>query len=285
MRNLFLLTCLSVLLTFCSKDPLTPSVGTDTIPGAVIPPPVITLPVDTFLTTPIDTPTGTPPGPLLRRITQAGVLQTEFVYNSKWQLVRTVLHNSPVGGITAEKVYRYDYSGMLTRIESRMNFGSSRPMYDTSYSVMYYDANKRVKEIRTYRIKNRVTIFASIIKQDFDAQGRVISEGVYGDSASAQPNHKQTYEYDTRGNIVKVQYTQSNFNQTSTSTTLYEYDQKNNPYRGKWTNPYGSSMNNVVKMISNDGSIQITNFKSYTAQGYPALVNDPNGLDYVYEYY
>lgn len=293
MRTFILFICLAALLTSCVKDIPDQPVPVDTLTGPV----VITVPispVDSFWVISTDVPTGVPSEPMLKRETvQGGKIAAEYFYNSKWLLTRYINHDLNRNVISAETVNRYNYAGLLERVDKRINYSSSSiPMYDTSFALLYYDANKRLKETVNYRIKNKVVIFASRAIPQYDAQGRTISVGIY-DSTATQLYNKNTYEYNSQGNIIKSMFFQTSYlsGASPSVTYIYEFDQKKNPRMNQWILPYGSNVNNVIKHVSTwhiSGSppaTAITTFKTYNAQGYPTLVNEDNGLDYVYEYY
>jgi hypothetical protein len=279
MTKLLLVVWVSVLFISCVKSPLGPVPGVDTTGAGV----VITPPAGPSA----DTPTGPPPRPLLKKITQAGITSTEFVYNKKWQLVKTIMYSPGLNTTINVQTYLYDYEGTLIRTDNIANMSSSMtvPLYDSSFALLYYNADKRVKESRTYRLVKGKTVFASRLIPEYDAQGRTIVAGLYADSTNTtQFNHRNTYEYDSRGNIVKRVYDQFNFNQASSSVSTYEYDDKKNPYWGIWVFPWGGSINNVIK-ITEGSTTSVIRIKAYNALGYPTLVHESNGFDYEYIYY
>lgn len=87
------------------------------------------------------------------------------------------------------------------------------------------------------------------------------------------------YEYDPRGNLIQVTYSDGN-------ATHYEYDNKINPFyrmnqRPGWISPFNKSPNNVIKATGRE------NFErtfEYNEEGLPIRLLEDNGLTYSYYY-
>lgn len=235
--------------------------------------------------------TGYGKGQLLRILT-GSVVQTEFSYDAKERIAKTVSYNFN-GVLQSEAIYHYS-GDQLVKLEKAFNVSStmSGVQMDRSYSEMSYDANGRLTETKTYRISGSNTIYASRSVPEYDTKGRTTAVTIYDTTGKA--SFKTTYVYNADDNVIKEDFYQYNAPIQGPSTHKeYEYDQFKNPYYGKWVMPYGSNKNNIVKIIgtsyltapgiSGGASTTIIQHKQYNADGYPTLVNE-GGVDYVYEY-
>ena len=89
-----------------------------------------------------------------------------------------------------------------------------------------------------------------------------------------------TFEYDSRGNLIKETY-------PGGLSTQYTYDDKINPYykmkqRPHWISYYNKSPNNVIKATGKYINFELS--YKYSADGYPTEILDNDGTTYKYEY-
>ncbi len=230
--------------------------------------------------------------PKLARILVGGNVQSEFRYDGNGRLVTNTGYLS-LGIRASESKRYYDASGKLVKIENAFNISSAMTVekMETGYNELSYDTNGRVAEIRTYRSTNGNPQYTTRTVNEYDASGRLVTANSY-DAVSGQLFIKYTYQYNSSDNIVSSDMYQYNTGlQTPNIHYVYEYDSYANPLKDIWVMPYGANKNNISKQTVTTYSLtaapvtgtHITTYKSYTANGYPAVVNE-NGTDYLYEY-
>jgi hypothetical protein len=176
--------------------------------------------------------------------------------------------------------------------EDAINISSSLtvPLMDQSYSELSYDSNNKLKETKSYHLNGGAYQYMGKSIPDYDAEGRIIAVILY--SASNQAYAKTTYQYNTQNNITAQEFFQYNAGiQGPSFRSVYEHDNKKNPFQNIWVMPFGTNPNNITKQITTNYVVtpnpstttSLTVIKSYNSDGYPTLVNE-NGVDYVYEY-
>lgn len=249
MKKLALFVFLSVLLVSCGKSFLDPNSG-----GEVI-----------------------PPDPVLKKIMQAGKLDTQFDYDNNGKLVKaTVYYQS--GAIYSERVQRYDNDGYITKIETSRETtnGSANPKFELGYSEFVYDAGKKLTETKNYRIESGANIYTGRSVPEYNSEGRTSAVIEY--DAAGQIKGKTTYEY-FEGNAVKVNnFTGSTF--TPSGDTGYEFDKLKNPLKGIGVFPFSANQNNVTKTVT---LTHIPATYTYNSRGYPTAKTE-NGINFEYVY-
>ena len=225
-------------------------------------------------------------GTRIYRIWQDNTLATEFNYDAEGRIVRVNMGRDTHP--YSETVFLYDNNGRLIRQNNAVNMSSSSTgiRMDSSFFEFSYDANGRIAEARAYRLAKGTVIYASRRVSDYDNQGRVIAKTIYDTTGKAVD--KTTFQYDTEDNvIVQDTYSYNTGAAVLNSHSIYEYDRYNNPYKGKWVEPYGISRNNITKGSGTGYSgspISFTiEYKKYNKNGYPVLTNE-NGIECRYEY-
>jgi hypothetical protein len=249
MKKFVVIGCLSILLISCGKSFLDPNGG-----GEVIPPPDL----------------------VLKKIMQAGKLDTEYEYNSSGQFVKSTVYYSS-GGIYFERVIRYDNAGLITKIEtSRETTGSSNPKYEQAYSELFYSSQK-LTETKNYRIESGASVYTGRTVPEYNSDGRTIAVIEY--DASGQVKGKTTYDYH-EGNAVKI-YNYLGNSSTPVGDTGYEFDNLKNPLKGISTFPFSANVNNITKTVL--GATQVSATYTYNSRGYPTSKTE-NGISFEYIY-
>jgi hypothetical protein len=235
-------------------------------------------------------------GPKLSRILVNGVVSSDFEYDNKGRLIRyTDYQTSSFTGLKISETKKYyDNQGRLIKTEGAFNISSStmREQMDSGYSDMSYDANNRLIETKNYRIARAVATYASKAIPDYDAEGRTIAITLY-EAVTNRVYAKYTYQYNALGNIITDEFFQYNAGIPGPSfRSVYEHDNKQNPYQNIWGLPFGANVNNITKQVVTNyiavpanpsTTTNLSVFKNYNGDGYPTLVSE-NGVDYVYEY-
>jgi|GEM_PF-4173081 hypothetical protein len=225
-------------------------------------------------------------GTRIYRIWQNNILATEFNYDAEGRIVRVNMGRD--AHPFSETVFLYDNNGRLIRQNNAVNVSSSSTAVrmDSSFFEFSYDANGRIAEARTYRLAKGTVIYASRTVPDYDNQGRVIAKTIYDTAGKAAT--KTTFQYNSDDNIIVQDiYSFNNGAPVLNLHSTYEYDRYNNPYKGKWVEPFGISRNNITKGsetgYSSGPSSFTIEYKKYNKNGYPLLTNE-NGTECVYEY-
>lgn len=170
--------------------------------------------------------------------------------------------------------FTYEYKGgQLSKIRTTM-----RSIYSSMTALCNPEGGMKLEEAFTYNSKGQITkIFKSDsnIEFEYNARGLVTKQTITGGSTPME----STYEYDSRGNIIK----EKNF---YGGTTYYTYDDKINPYytinqRPNWISAFNKSPNNVLKAT---GSYTFERSYKYDADGYPTEIKEDNGFTYKYNY-
>jgi hypothetical protein len=232
-------------------------------------------------------------GPKLARILVGGNVNQEFSYDEQGRLVKYTGYLLPGGIKSSESVRYYDNAGKLIKTEDAINISSSLtvPLMDQSYSELSYDSNNKLKETKSYHLNAGTYQYTGKSIPDYDAEGRIIAVTLY--STSNQAYAKTTYQYNTLNNITAQEFFQYNAGiQGPSLRSVYEHDNKKNPFQNIWVMPFGANPNNITKQATTNyvavpanpsTNTSLTVIKSYNSDGYPTLVNE-NGVDYVYEY-
>lgn len=214
------------------------------------------------------------PNTLLRRVTESGKVNESFEYNNNNQLIKEKYYGFCATNPIDEHSYIYTNNKLDTlRSVIRSIYSSITAICNPlmglhSYTVFGYDSQGRINTIKT--ANSSTTLF-------YNAQGlvekRIINSG-------GPNNYISTYKYDTRGN--QVEYTDG-----QGYTTLYEFDNKINPYFLIKRHPdistaFDASPNNVTRISWTGGSSTIR--YEYNSSGLPTRMFDSNGGTYEFEY-
>ncbi len=233
----------------------------------------------------------------LARILLAGNVESEFSYDDSGRLIKYTSYRA-VNVVGSGVIRTYDDAGRLTKEASSLNVSSTMTgmQMDESYSDLSYTSANRLAETKIYRKVNGIYQFQSKSIPDYDSDGRIITVTLYDTNNVVFA--KRTYAYNAQNNVRVEEFFQYSVStQGPTSRSEYSYDDKKNPLEGKWVMPFGVNKNNITVIkgtsyLSQTGvytpagigpGTTNTLYKSYTNNGYPAIVNE-NGVDRVYEY-
>ena len=231
-------------------------------------------------------------GSKLYRITAEGKLSHDFEYNLNGTIAKQSMYGIQDKKIM-EVVYFYDSSEKLVKTESYSDVSSSTLAQQLvySYTDYKYDAGGRLLEEIVYTKKGSVYELTSKGVPTYDAMGRVISHLWL--SIDNKPFNLARYEYDAKGNVnVQETFQYDGTTPKPSSRSVYEHDDKRNPYINLSVMPFTVNRNNIVKhTFTNYNSatstptvnINQTVYKSYNNDGYPIEVLE-NGTNFIYEY-
>ncbi|GAB4024869.1 hypothetical protein [Spirosoma gilvum] len=196
-------------------------------------------------------------------------------------------NNINYGGFPFSTTYNYTSDGQVGSFVTSMNTrgvfvydGQNRPTQLTYYYQMTDESEGEVTQftynaneftVNTTHVKNGITLNTlRSANYQLDQNGHLISLTIYGN-----PNRVDTYTY-AGDNIVRVTSTTG----TMTTITLYEYDDKINPYFGKVAPDIGEirrfSRNNVIKITNGPAVSEYT--YTYNSEGLPSKMKEKNGV-------
>lgn len=170
--------------------------------------------------------------------------------------------------------FTYEYSGgQLSKLKTTL-----RSMYSSTYALCNPASGMKSEETFEYNSKGQLSKIRranTTTEFVYNVKGLIEEQIDKSDTKSVLTK----FEYDTRGNIIKV-------TNGDGEVTNYEYDNKINPYyiinqRPQWISAFNKSPNNVIKST---GRYVFQRVFKYDADGYPTEVLEDNGLTYVYNY-
>jgi hypothetical protein len=170
--------------------------------------------------------------------------------------------------------YTYEYAGG----QIRKLISTLRSMYSSTYALCNPASGIKSEEPFEYNSKGQLS---RIVRTN------TTTEFIYNSLGQAEQQIDKSattsiltrFEYDKRGNIIKV-------TNGDGEVTTYEYDNKINPYylirqRPQWISAFNKSPNNVIKA---KGRYVFERIFKYDSDGYPTEVLEDNGLTYKYHY-
>lgn len=170
--------------------------------------------------------------------------------------------------------FTYEYAnGRISKLKTTL-----RSMYSSTTALCNPASGMKSEETFEYNGKgqlSRIVRVNTTTEFIYNTEGRVEQQIDKSDGK----NITTRFEYDTRGNITKV-------TNGDREVTVYEYDNKINPYylirqRPQWISAFNKSPNNVIKAT---GRYSFQRIFKYDTEGYPTEVLEDNGLTYKYNY-
>ena len=170
--------------------------------------------------------------------------------------------------------YAYEYkNGRIAKLITTL-----RSLYSSTTALCNPAAGIKSEEIFEYNSQGQL---AKVIRTNttteytYNAKGQVEKQAVISSGKSVIT----TFEYDTRGNLIKE-------TDAGGLSVYYTYDDKINPYyrmnqRPQWISAFNKSPNNVIKAT---GRVNFERSFKYDIEGYPTEVDEDNGVTYKYEY-
>lgn len=175
---------------------------------------------------------GTPGGanaPRLSRVTnESGQLTSEYTYAGDQRLANFKQYTPGNSLPTRTEDYTYDAAGRTERVDVATAIGNI--LTRTQQSVRYNAAGK-IETINTGLVVGTSTVPTDQTTLVYDGSGRlsrVNTLGADGSGGYALSTY-DTYAYDARGNVTKIETFFGN-NQVL-SRLSYEYDNRTNPFR------------------------------------------------------
>lgn len=174
-------------------------------------------------------PGGTTDGPRLSRVTnESGQLTSEYSYRTDRRLANFKQYTPGNSLPNRAEDYTYDAQGRLERVDVATAIGN---ILTRSQQTLSYNAAGRVETINTGQVVGTGTVPTNRTTLDYDGSGRISRVNLLGSDGKGgfALSTYDTYTYDARGNVSKVE---SFFaNNQPLSRLSYEYDSKSNPFR------------------------------------------------------
>lgn len=228
----------------------------------------------------------------LYRVYTEGVLSQEYVYNTNGFLERQTFYVSP-GKKSAETLYLYD-SNRLVRTETFVDISSSTTGQQLVYSFTEYKygSDGKLTEERVYSKDGSQSVLRSIVVPGYQNDGKVTSHVQL--APDNLPFSLSKYQYNKSGNIILQEtYRYDAGLPVLGLRTVYEHDNKNNPYVNLSVVPFSVNKNNIIKSTTTNYNINpaspvtttsTTLYKKYTADHFPLEVIEHGSVTYTYEY-
>lgn len=226
--------------------------------------------------------------PLLSKVLVNGVTFSEYSYNNENMISEEknkfsyIKHNYNSKNLFANSDFYYDFS--LDSMQRKVWVNSQNTEKSLSKVFEYID-NEKLRIIYTRPSGNNSEFSDFTFKNN-----RVIKQTMYWENKIS--GHID-YLYDEAGNLIKkIKYVLSAENEELITTTDYEYDNMQNPYKSfkKVLDPgINTNQNNITKetyviqfdVAASIQKVQITeNSYTYNAKGYPIKAN--GNIEYKY---
>jgi hypothetical protein len=200
------------------------------------------------------------------------------------------------------KRFSYDSQNLLKKVEVAYSFNAfscamlpgistevdPRKASISEYSVFEYDSALRLTKKSDYFIKNGIPELTYLQTYDYE-NDKIVKTSTFNPQGRLTGYHD--YLYDDKGNITRDDLYSNNSVIKLMSTTIYEFDNKNNPYQvfacegnpGIYTN-----RNNIIKetSVSYNGIAESSTERlyayEYNSLDYPVKINE---LDCIYGKY
>lgn len=204
-------------------------------------------------------------GKRLESVTVNGKLYERFSYDAQARLQKSDLFGHCMLSPMDEEEFIYDGDRLVKTI------ATSRSLYSSSTASCDPAGGLRTEKTYTYNSAgkiDKVKLPNSSVQFFYNNAGLVERQVI-----DNNPAYTNRYEYDARGNLVKVIDNQG-------SVTTYEYDDKKNPYYLIKVHPsiitaFNVSPNNVVRGLGS-GAVFFTRQFTYHSDGLPATVTESN---------
>ncbi|MBC7826302.1 MAG: hypothetical protein H7122_01045 [Chitinophagaceae bacterium] len=186
-------------------------------------------------------------GTKLYRIMIGDKISHEFNYNEKGLISNQIIYGIPDKKML-EINYHYDSKDRLIKTDSYTDVSSSTISQQLvyGYTDFIYRADGTLIEEIAYTKKGNQYEFASKTLLSYNAAGRTLSRLQV--SIDNQPFNLYKYEYNAAGNIIIMEsYQYDGPTPKLGFRSVYEHDNKKNPYIDLSVIPFSVNSNNIVK--------------------------------------
>lgn len=226
------------------------------------------------------------------RVLSDGKVIQEFDYNSDGMVTRQTFYGF-ADKKSSETIYLYNPNKKLVKTESFFDVSASMMTQQLTYgySEYKYGNDGRLSEERTYSKNGSQSELRSVIVPTYDANGRAVNRF---QSLDNKPFNLYKYEYDNKGNvIVQESYRYEGATPILGFRSIYEHDNKKNPYVGLIVIPFSVNRNNIIKHTTTNynltpGTPVVTTtqtvYKKYNANDLPVEVVEYGTSTFIYQY-
>lgn len=201
-----------------------------------------------------NTPSASPAGFRLleSRYTTNGTSVSTFVYNAAGRLLE--FNNGP-NGLESKVTYHWPNDSTLrAELYSTNLFSSSipsnQPLKLSSYLEIVHTPANQAKWRRSYLAQDKATEYRSYSLYEYNTNQQIVKISIYAPTNVL--GSYTTYAYDAAGNVqTEKYYATTNGQLDLISTTVYEHDQKPNPYHTTGRNEivYDRNTNNITRQV------------------------------------